>query len=156
MIHTGRYDGRQPLTTANTSLLFASLVAQRIPARYLQLDPYWYTNGARPEDVAWRPAQSLYGARGLAGLVAAINNTKLLLYHNFWGSATRLAYPNCTAGLGAAGGPISFTPSYRFRKHGQTPGVIWQVCRTPSPVPPYPHPPPVSVLSHSPSPCLFR
>lgn len=68
------YDGRQPLPTQNMSRLFSSLAEAAVPVRYLQLDPYWYKD-------SWTPQLDLYGTAGLPGLVSAINETKLLLYH---------------------------------------------------------------------------
>ena len=96
------------------SRLFAALAAASVPVRYLQLDPYWYSN-----QHVWEPDPSLYGANGLPGLVEAINATKLLLYHNFWYRDTQQLYA-------ARGWNFSFVPGYRFLSWGR-PRNIFQV-----------------------------
>lgn len=108
------YDGRQPLSTNRMAELFAQLRQAKAPARYLQLDPYWY-NGMH----AWAPQPALYGAEGLRGLVSATNGTRLLLYHNFWDQDTQAYYAS-------RGGNFSFVPGFRFLNWGQ-PRYIVQI-----------------------------
>lgn len=95
------------------SNLFGTLAKNNVPARYLQLDPYWYS-----KQHVWEPDPSLY-EKGLSGLVEAINGTKLLLYHNFWYSDTQQLYA-------ARGFNWTFVAGYRFMNWGR-PRNIFQI-----------------------------
>jgi hypothetical protein len=95
------------------STLFASLARTDVPVQYLQLDPYWY------DGKEWSPRQDLYGDGGLPRLVKALNDTQLLLYHNFWSrySAQHYALQNQT---------FTFVPGYSFVSYG-THRTIFQI-----------------------------
>ena len=71
------FDGGNPLNTTIAKILFDNFSINKIPVRYLQLDPYWY------EDALWIPNKNLF-PNGLSDLYKQIGNISLLLYSSNW------------------------------------------------------------------------
>ena len=112
------YDGRDALPTANMTNLFAQLRNRSVPARYLQLDPYWY----KCCDGGWMPDKNLYGTAGLPGLTAGIdasNHTKLLLYHTYWSRYTEAVYQRDAPGLN-----FTFVSGFDFLNWNQAKAIF--------------------------------
>eukprot|EP00039_Didymoeca_costata_P022263 m.4153 g.4153 ORF g.4153 m.4153 type:complete len:922 (-) comp2906_c0_seq1:25-2790(-) len=107
------YDGRQPLNTTMSAILFKELRTKHIPVRYEQLDPYWYSSTH-----AWTPRNDLY-PNGLADYSQQIG-IKLLLYHNFWDRDTQYIYSKNFSQ------DYTFLPSFSFLNRDR-PLTIFQI-----------------------------
>eukprot|EP01084_Bolivina_argentea_P196847 337425_1 len=123
----GYYFGVDPLTTDIATKLFESFKLNKIPVRYLQLDPYWYMTNK--SDVNWVPRADLF-PNGLTDLYNKIGRIPLLLYSSYWSNKTANYYhsnynlnvefanslPEYDWFQGGISEPLGYNNSYNFYK----------------------------------------